>query len=112
MLQDDKAEKGGNVTDTSGLTPDASSEEKEKLLAADRADVADKAGEADGEKDEEEEEADLRPKFASPIWIDEIQKNKIFNRQKSLLSEESFKDLAANGHHQVAILLTFVNPFS
>ena len=32
------------------------------------------------------------------------QKNKIFNRQKSLLSEESIKDLAANGHHQVSIL--------
>jgi len=36
------------------------------------------------------EDTDLRPKFMSPIYIEEIQKNKIFNRQKSLLSEESF----------------------
>ena len=38
----------------------------------------------------------IRPKFASPIWLDEIHNNKIFNRQKSLLSEDKLKELAEN----------------
>ena len=41
--------------------------------------------------DEDEDDDDLRPKFASPVWIDEIQKNKIFNRQKSLLSNDDLQ---------------------
>ena len=40
------------------------------------------------EPEEEEEEADhvieaVKPKFSSPIWLDEIQNNKIFNKQRS-----------------------------
>ena len=38
---------------------------------------------------------DGRPKFAGPIWLEEIQRNKIFNRQKSLLSEDRLADLAS-----------------
>ena len=30
-----------------------------------------------------------RPKFSSPVWLDEIQNNKIFNKQKSINTEES-----------------------
>ena len=46
---------------------------------------------------EEYEEDEDRPKFTSPIWLEEIQKNKIFNRQKSLLSEDRLADLAGGG---------------
>ena len=38
-------------------------------------------------EEEDEDDDDKGPKFASPIWLEEIQRNKIFNRQKSLLSE-------------------------
>lgn len=41
----------------------------------------------------EEEEEDSKPKFASPIWLEEIHANKIFNRQKSLLSEDKLNKL-------------------
>jgi len=30
-----------------------------------------------------------KPKFSSPIWLDEIQNNKIFNKQKSINTEET-----------------------
>ena len=42
----------------------------------------------------EEDEDESRPKFASPIWLEEIHNNKIFNRQKSLLSEDKLKEIA------------------
>ena len=29
-----------------------------------------------------------KPKFSSPVWLDEIQQNKIFNKQKSINKEE------------------------
>ena len=29
-----------------------------------------------------------KPKFSSPVWLDEIQNNKIFNKQKSINKEE------------------------
>lgn len=45
---------------------------------------------------EDDDEVEMRPKFASPIWLQEIHSNKIFNRQKSLLSEDKLKDLAEN----------------
>ncbi len=45
--------------------------------------------------DVSESESIQRPKFASPIWLEEIHSNKIFNRQKSLLSEDKLKELAA-----------------
>ena len=69
----------------------------------------------DGEKEEKEEllekkddplpdvlppEPDLdldddgKARFVSPIWLEEIHKNKMFNRQKSLLSEEGLKEIA------------------
>jgi hypothetical protein len=83
---DDKLEKTSTT-----LVAAAPAEEKEALLA-----VPEKDGDA-ADHDGDVDSVDLRPKFASPIWIDEIQKNKIFNRQKSLLSEESIKDLS-NGH--------------
>ena len=79
------------VTSTSAETGPA--EEKEALLAVEEKDVVGEPSVPD-----EIEEVDIRPKFASPIWIDEIQKNKIFNRQKSLLSEESIKDLSNESH--------------
>ena len=31
-------------------------------------------------------------KFAAPVWIEEIQKNKMFNRQKRLLSEDRIRN--------------------
>ena len=46
-------------------------------------------------EDEDDEDDDKGPKFASPIWLEEIQRNKIFNRQKSLLSEDRLADLAS-----------------
>ena len=29
-----------------------------------------------------------KPKFSSPVWLDEIQRNKIFNKQRSINTEE------------------------
>ena len=53
-------------------------------------------GNEDIRADEEvEDDEDTGPKFASPIWLEEIQRNKIFNRQKSLLSEDRLADLAS-----------------
>lgn len=43
----------------------------------------------DGDDDEEEEKHKARP-----VWLEEIQKNRIFNKQKSLLSEEGLKEIA------------------
>lgn len=51
------------------------------------------------EGDEEEDED--KPRFSAPIWLDEIHKNKIFNRQKSLLSHEGLKDLAEGPKSEV-----------
>ena len=48
------------------------------------------------ESTQEEEYDEDKPKFTSPIWLEEIQKNKIFNRQKSLLSEDRLADLACS----------------
>ena len=45
-------------------------------------------------EDSDEDEDDGKPRFASPIWLQEIHSNKIFNRQKSLLSEDKLKQLA------------------
>ena len=73
-------------------------EEKEALLAVAEKDVEKEPVHDGNHVVDDDEEVELRPKFASPIWIDEIQKNKIFNRQKSLLSEESFKDLSNETH--------------
>ena len=42
----------------------------------------------------EETDDSQHPKFAAPIWMEEIQKNKIFNRQKRLLSEDKLRDLS------------------
>ena len=42
----------------------------------------------------EEDDDDSKPRIAPPIWLEEIQRNKIFNRQKSLLSQEGLKDVA------------------
>ena len=39
------------------------------------------------------EDDSSRPRFSSPIWLQEIHSNKIFNRQKSLLSEDKLKNL-------------------
>ena len=88
---EEKPEKTTTVTSTSAETGPA--EEKEALLAVEENDVP-----AEPNAPDNVDEVDLRPKFASPIWIDEIQKNKIFNRQKSLLSEESIKDLSNEPH--------------
>ena len=41
-------------------------------------------------------------RFAAPVWMEEIQKNKIFNRQKRLLSEDRLRDLA-DDHEQVPL---------
>ncbi len=42
----------------------------------------------------DDDDDDDRPRIRAPVWLEEIQKNKIFNRQKSLLSEEGLKELA------------------
>jgi hypothetical protein len=78
-----------------GNDDSAKPEEKESLLPPEVAEME------VVDHDDDEEGVDLRPKFASPIWIDEIQKNKIFNRQKSLLSEESIKDLASDNQQRL-----------
>ena len=52
-------------------------------------------GNEDIRADEDDEDEDKGPKFASPIWLEEIQRNKIFNRQKSLLSQDRLADLAS-----------------
>ena len=41
-----------------------------------------------------DEDDDDKPKFSSPIWLEDLHKNKIFNRQKSLLSREGLKEIA------------------
>jgi hypothetical protein len=41
-------------------------------------------------------------KFAAPVWMEEIQKNKIFNRQKRLLSEDRLRG-QADAHEQVPL---------
>ena len=41
-----------------------------------------------------DEPEDDKPKFSSPIWLEEIHRNKIFNKQKSLLSDEKLKEIA------------------
>ena len=39
-------------------------------------------------------------KFAAPVWMEEIQKNKIFNRQKRLLAED--RDQCYKPHFRLA----------
>jgi hypothetical protein len=34
----------------------------------------------------------VKPKFSSPIWIEEIQRNKIFNKQKSVCNDNDAGD--------------------
>jgi hypothetical protein len=46
-----------------------------------------------GEEVDIEDDDSSRPRFSSPIWLQEIHSNKIFNRQKSLLSEDKLKNL-------------------
>ena len=41
-----------------------------------------------------DEDDDDKPKFSTPIWLEDLHKNKIFNRQKSLLSQEGLKEIA------------------
>lgn len=45
--------------------------------------------EHDGENEGDEE----KHKFVSPAWLEEIQQNRMFNRQKSLLSEDDLTEL-------------------
>ena len=91
---DEKIEKGDNAAP-------ATTEEKEALLPLEVAVTVATSEDDENRSVVDDEDVELRPKFASPIWIEEIQKNKIFNRQKSLLSEESIKDLA-NGQPHLA----------
>lgn len=56
-----------------------------------------------GEEAENEDEVEMRPKFSAPIWLEEIQQNRIFNKQKSLLSEEGLKDLVENKAEKVEV---------
>ena len=37
-----------------------------------------------------------KPKFSSPVWLDEIQTNKIFNKQKSINKEEELTPKRSN----------------
>ena len=37
-----------------------------------------------------------KPKFSSPVWLDEIQQNKIFNKQKSINKEEELTPKRSN----------------
>ena len=37
-----------------------------------------------------------KPKFSSPVWLDEIQNNKIFNKQKSINKEEELTPKRSN----------------
>ena len=48
---------------------------------------------------------DEGPRFVSPVWLEEIQKNRIFNKQKSLLSEEGLKDIAEGKKEQSSPIL-------
>ena len=45
-----------------------------------------------GEEEKEEDEAALveaqKPRFNSPVWLEDIHSNKLFNKQKSILTEE------------------------
>lgn len=52
---------------------------------------------------EVEVDEDGRPKFISPIWIEEIHKNKMFNKQKSLLSEEGLKEICEGNPEKEAV---------
>jgi hypothetical protein len=67
--------------------------EKEKIPLEERVSLL-TASEVGAEDEDDGEEEDQRPKIAKPIWLEEIQANKIFNRQKSLLSEDRLNDIA------------------
>ena len=45
-----------------------------------------------GEDEKEEDEGALveaqKPRFNSPVWLEDIHSNKLFNKQKSILTEE------------------------
>ena len=49
-------------------------------------------GKGEEEKEEEDEEGGLveaqKPRFNSPVWLEDIHSNKLFNKQKSILTEE------------------------
>ena len=78
-------------TDAKKTTEKGEKEEKEELLEK----TDDKLPDVlPPEPDLDLDDEDGRARFVSPIWLEEIQKNKIFNRQKSLLSEEGLKEIA------------------
>ena len=75
IVKEKDADKDSGTTSGDGLTE---SEEKNSLLMP--------------ETPEEEPEhlvVASKPRFSSPIWLDEIHNNKIFNKQRSIINTEN-----------------------
>ena len=76
-------------TDSGNNTADSCSdcEERKSLLTP----LVGKEEVGEGEKEDEDEgglvEAQ-KPRFNSPVWLEDIHSNKLFNKQKSILTEE------------------------
>merc|ERR1719481_1219236 len=69
--KDDDKDSGNNSADTDSPEPDP---ERQSLLQTQDVNPLIEAA---------------KPKFSSPIWLDETQNNKIFNKQKSINTEEN-----------------------
>ena len=76
-------------TDSGNNTADSCSdcEERKSLLTP-----LEGKEEVVGEEKEDEDEGGLveaqKPRFNSPVWLEDIHSNKLFNKQKSILTEE------------------------
>lgn len=69
--KDDDKDSGNNSADTDSPEPDP---ERQSLLQTQDVNPLIEAA---------------KPKFSSPVWLDEIQNNKIFNKQRSINTEEN-----------------------
>jgi len=87
--EEKEVETNGQVdTDSGNNTAESCSdcEERKSLLTP-------LEGKGEEEKEEEDEEGGLveahKPRFNSPVWLEDIHSNKLFNKQKSILTEEA-----------------------
>ena len=88
MKEEKEVETTAQDTDSGNNTAESCSdcEERKSLL------TPLEGKEEEEEKEVEEEEGVLveaqKPRFSSPVWLEDIHSNKLFNKQKSILTEE------------------------
>ena len=88
MKEEKEVETTAQDTDSGNNTAESCSdcEERKSLL------TPLEGKEEEEEKEVEEEEGGLveaqKPRFSSPVWLEDIHSNKLFNKQKSILTEE------------------------